>query len=82
LNHIRNVTGLLFHTLVFIACDVNYRLKLSYKMVNAVFTVQQAKIGKGAYCFISVDIFLCEVLCFYQNITDVIEIKCVCVVYL
>jgi len=52
LKHIRNVTGLLFHTLVFIACDVNYRLKLSFKMVNAVFTVQQAEIRKGAYCFI------------------------------
>ena len=59
LKHIRNVTGLLFHTLVFIACDVNYRLKLSFKMVNAVFTVQQAEIRKGAYCFI----YLCVNCC-------------------
>jgi hypothetical protein len=59
LNHIRNVPGLLFHTLVFIACDVNYRLKLSFMMVNAVFTVRQAEIGKGAYCFV----YLCVNYC-------------------
>ena len=49
LDHIRNVIGLFFHTLVFIASDVNYRLKFSFRMVNAVFTVQQANIGKGVY---------------------------------
>jgi len=53
------VTGLLFQTLVFIACDVNYRLKLSFKMVVAVFTVQLAEIGKGAYCFIHLCVNYC-----------------------
>ena len=54
--HVRNVIGLLFHTLVFIASDVNYRLKLSFKMVNA---VQQAKIGKSAYCFVYLFVNCC-----------------------
>ena len=47
------------------------------------FSITQLTSGcRSVMLDIHLSIFLCEVLCFYQNITDVNGIKCVCVVYL